>query len=584
VLGTTSGRRTTLISNQLVRLSSAHIVLRFPTHLDVNKSAMFAVPGWAVSPESLVSTSAHEAPSAGSITDNAHVKPLSKPRKRKRNEPEPGLRSRLTSEDLHKLWNKEFGARSNVKQNSVKARRGHRHQNQAGADLGKEEHTPNQREGKYSSNADNRENSDLKNALQKYTGPKTEKKRNKSRDVSTPKQCDDRALEKLETNGKADAFQHSEHGKIGGNTQPNLQKQEVQHALQKIEEKAPLTTTKLTPLQAKMRDKLTSARFRHLNETLYTSSSSTSLDLFTASPDLFAEYHTGFAQQVKDSWPENPVDGYVRDIKARATPNRGMDKQNSATGILPLPRRKTGSCTIADLGCGDAPLARAFQSKSKALHLKFHSFDLHASNPLVTKADIADLPLRDGEADIAVFCLSLMGTNWISFIEESWRVLRGDGKGELWVAEVKSRFKRISRGSVVENSVGKKRKSFRPNAKQGKGAVLAEDDTEAFVDETPARDETDVAAFRNVVERRGFTLQPGSVNMQNKMFVSMIFNKSGVPAAGRYLGWKWNGHEYETSDATRGQKKFIDMTSDGDGFLSPEEESKALKPCVYKKR
>ena len=74
---------------------------------------------------------------------------------------------------------------------------------------------------------------------------------------------------------------------------------------------APPPATKLTPLQAKMRSKLTSARFRHLNETLYTTSSSAALDLFTSSPDLFAEYHAGFSQQVKDSWPVNPVENYI---------------------------------------------------------------------------------------------------------------------------------------------------------------------------------------------------------------------------------------------------------------------------------
>ncbi|RJE16810.1 rRNA processing protein Rrp8 [Aspergillus sclerotialis] len=38
-----------------------------------------------------------------------------------------------------------------------------------------------------------------------------------------------------------------------------------------------------------------------------------------------------------------------------------------------------------------------------------------------------------------------MGTNWVSFVEEAWRVLRGDGKGECWVSEVKSRFGRVVR-------------------------------------------------------------------------------------------------------------------------------------------
>lgn len=73
---------------------------------------------------------------------------------------------------------------------------------------------------------------------------------------------------------------------------------------------------KLTPMQAAMREKLVSARFRHLNETLYTKPSSEAFQLFQDSPEMFQEYHEGFRRQV-NVWPENPVDGYVEDIKLR---------------------------------------------------------------------------------------------------------------------------------------------------------------------------------------------------------------------------------------------------------------------------
>ncbi|KAK2067581.1 hypothetical protein P8C59_001307 [Phyllachora maydis] len=61
----------------------------------------------------------------------------------------------------------------------------------------------------------------------------------------------------------------------------------------------------LTPLQASMREKLMSARFRHLNETLYTKPSAESFALFCNSPEMFDEYHQGFRRQV-GMWPENP--------------------------------------------------------------------------------------------------------------------------------------------------------------------------------------------------------------------------------------------------------------------------------------
>jgi len=330
------------------------------------------------------------------------------------------------------------------------------------------------------------------------------------------------------------------------------------------------STTKLSPLQLKMRSKLTSARFRHLNQTLYTTDSAAALQLFNTSPELFAEYHAGFSQQVKDSWPQNPVDEYISAIKSRG-------KLGDKDG---LPRRKTGSCTIADLGCGDAPLARGCQSVTKVLKLKFHSFDLHAANEFVTKADISNLPLRDGEADVAVFCLSLMGTNWINFVEEAWRILRGDGKGEVWVAEVKSRFGRATKGRVVENSVGKKRKTQKPKRDDEDdafdGPVFAED---ARIADQPA-DETDISAFQKVFQRRGFMLREESVHKNNKMFVSMVFVKSGIPTAGKHKGLKWNGKEYQKQQ--EGKPKF--GSGQGGDEEASKEEATVLKPCVYKTR
>lgn len=348
----------------------------------------------------------------------------------------------------------------------------------------------------------------------------------------------------------------------------------------------PPAPTNLTPLQAKMRAKLTAARFRHLNEALYTTSSTDALELFTNSPDLFAEYHAGFSQQVKDSWPQNPVDVYVKTIKSRASAPSPVGSPAA------LPRRKTGTCTIADLGCGDAPLAKSLQGVIKKFNLKLYNFDLHAPNDLVTKADISALPLRDGEVDIAIFCLSLMGTNWLSFVEEAWRILRGDGKGEVWVAEVKSRFGRISAkalGKVVENSVGKRRKpqpakkNQAENAQEETNPIFAEDERDAR--QPGAEDDTDLQPFIDSFQRRGFILREGSIDKTNKMFVGMVFTKAGIPRAGKWKDMKWNGKEYQRMENKK-QRRF----QGGQGHFTVEDEideqveGKLLKPCVYKLR
>jgi len=521
---------------------------------------MFAVPGWAVSPKSLVQQ--------GSASKDTTFSLDSK--KRKRIDEGDPQRRKLSGSDLEKLWNRSFG--KNEKSSSQAIQPAPNEQNQS--EVGQKTPEPRSKPKRQSVN--------LEDVKARHTRPHNLK--------SAP----DHAMNPLSDGSNMP-------NPSPASTKPNLQKSTKRVTKErKIEElKAkpdlpsptivdmpqqlpPVPTATLTPLQTKMRNKLTSARFRHLNQTLYTSSSSDALELFKASPDLFAEYHNGFSQQVKESWPQNPVDEYIRQIK-----QRGQVFENQEGGSqkksLPLPRRKTGNCIIADLGCGDAPLARSCQSQIKALKLKFHNFDLHAPNSHVTVADVSSLPLRDGEVDIAIFCLSLMGTNWISFVEEAWRILRGDGKGEVWVAEVKSRFGRVTKQRVVENSVGKKKKPKKPKPVDGETGSRVNGE-ELFADDSLAdqtADETDISAFVRVFARRGFILRGDSVSKSNKMFVSMVFVKSGIPTAGKYKGLRWNGNEYQKMHD--GRMRFVGGDQD-DQDVSSEEEAKVLKPCVYKTR
>ncbi|KAI5284501.1 25S rRNA (adenine645-N1)-methyltransferase [Ascosphaera atra] len=294
-----------------------------------------------------------------------------------------------------------------------------------------------------------------------------------------------------------------------------------------------------------MRNKLLAARFRYLNETLYTTPSTEAYKLFSENPEFFNEYHAGFTRQVQELWPANPVDFYIRIINARANVKAPNSKDKKAkptnpSSLEPLPRRPNGLCNIADMGCGDAKLARTLTPKEKQLRLKFHNFDLTSQDPLVTKADIANLPLEDGSCDIAVFCLSLMGTNWISFVEEAWRVLRGDGKGECWVSEVKSRFGRVSkRRTVPDHSISKR--AARKVAKQKKGQDEGDEvaDEEVYAEdrqESSGDGDTDISAFVEVFKSRGFVLKQESVDKSNKMFVRMEFVKHGAVTKGKHAG------------------------------------------------
>lgn len=301
--------------------------------------------------------------------------------------------------------------------------------------------------------------------------------------------------------------------------------------------------------------------------------------LFTADPQMFDDYHAGFRQQVA-SWPANPVESFVADVARRAAATAAAEGEDA----VPLPRTK-GVCTVADLGAGEGRLALGVRERGvglgrdkasgKALNgnVRVVSYDLVGKADVVLAADIADLPLKDGCVDVAVFCLALMGTNWLDFVDEAWRVLRAKG-GELWVAEIKSRFGRVERakGKPVKHSVGAKRKAADPD-----------NDDEEFLepDDEEKQDQTDVSEFVEVFKNRGFVLDQRAspaVDLSNKMFVKMRFIKSGAPVRGKNAKSNTSLPLIEKGVVKKGGKWLDDR--DGDEI----DESKVLKPCVYKLR
>ncbi|XP_029770804.1 ribosomal RNA-processing protein 8 isoform X1 [Suricata suricatta] len=163
-------------------------------------------------------------------------------------------------------------------------------------------------------------------------------------------------------------------------------------------------------LRSRMAQRLDGARFRYLNEQLYSEPSSAARRLFQEDPEAFLLYHRGFQSQVK-KWPLQPVDRIAKDL-----------------------RQRPASLVVADFGCGDCRLASSIRNP-------VHCFDLASLDPRVTVCDMAQVPLEDESVDVAVFCLSLMGTNIRDFLEEANRVLKPGGL--LKVAEVSSRFEDV---------------------------------------------------------------------------------------------------------------------------------------------
>ncbi|XP_050544094.1 uncharacterized protein LOC126907094 isoform X1 [Daktulosphaira vitifoliae] len=173
-----------------------------------------------------------------------------------------------------------------------------------------------------------------------------------------------------------------------------------------------------TSFLKRMKDKLKSARFRYLNEQFYSSTSQDALTYFKKEPDAFKAYHNGYMQQVK-LWPVKPLDIIIKKLAPM------LKKSSEENPII-----------VVDFGCGNAKLAQTFSKN------KIHSFDLVAVNNYVTAGDMAHTNLTNASVDVAVFCLSLMGTNLQSFIKEANRVLKIGGI--MKIAEVESRFDNIN--------------------------------------------------------------------------------------------------------------------------------------------
>jgi ribosomal RNA-processing protein 8 len=121
-----------------------------------------------------------------------------------------------------------------------------------------------------------------------------------------------------------------------------------------------------------------------------------------------------------EQWPVNPVDVIAKWLVTNF--------------------RKQSPCVVADFGCGDAALAQKLvgYNHKGTCPFRVHSFDLVASSDAVTACDMANVPLENKTVDVAVFCLSLMGTNLADFLREAHRVLKDTGI--LKIAEVRSRF------------------------------------------------------------------------------------------------------------------------------------------------
>lgn len=149
--------------------------------------------------------------------------------------------------------------------------------------------------------------------------------------------------------------------------------------------------------------------FTHMNNRWYASSSQTTHKRLQDNPEEWAHYHTMY-RKLRESWDVVPYEEEIEWLAARSTH------------------------VVGDFGCGEALIQEAMGE----IHT-IHSFDHVAIHEGVTACDIANVGLADDTLDLAIFCLSLMGSNITDYLLEARRCLKLDGRLHIW--EPKGRMK-----------------------------------------------------------------------------------------------------------------------------------------------
>jgi hypothetical protein len=148
--------------------------------------------------------------------------------------------------------------------------------------------------------------------------------------------------------------------------------------------------------------------FSRLNAKWNRSDSATTHTRLLKDPSEWHHYHDELTR-VRSDWSVDPQEEFIRWAQRRS------------------------DLVIGDFGCGLARIRATLSDRHVV-----HSFDHVAINEDVVSCDMAHVPLDSSVLDVALFCLSMMGSNVTDYVRESYRTLKLDGW--LHIYEAASRF------------------------------------------------------------------------------------------------------------------------------------------------
>ncbi|CAN5811549.1 hypothetical protein BH09MYX1_BH09MYX1_53060 [soil metagenome] len=131
--------------------------------------------------------------------------------------------------------------------------------------------------------------------------------------------------------------------------------------------------------------------FSRMNNRWYAAGSDATHARLASNPEEWAHYHTMY-QQLRASWPVVPFKEEIRWLS-----------ESEREGLI-----------VGDFGCGEALIAAAVADRHQV-----HSFDHVAVNASAVACDLAHVPVEKASLDVAIFCLSLMGSNFTDYVREA---------------------------------------------------------------------------------------------------------------------------------------------------------------------
>lgn len=150
--------------------------------------------------------------------------------------------------------------------------------------------------------------------------------------------------------------------------------------------------------------------FSEMNKSWSVSRSSNTQSRLSKNPSEWYYYHSLYRERRKQ-WSEIPYIEISKKIKDRE------------------------DWVVADLGCGENLL-------SKEITNKVYAFDYVGIDNSVIECDISNIPLENNKVDVCVFCLSLMGSNYIEYLNEGHRILKP--YGNMFIVEPQKKWENNS--------------------------------------------------------------------------------------------------------------------------------------------